>query len=43
MVREFDLIEQFQDLSLECEVTPISVKLGMLKLTRNFLNEIREG
>lgn len=40
MVRECDLIEQFQDLSLVCEMTPISVKRGMLKFTSNFLDEI---
>lgn len=34
MVREMDLIEQFIDLSLVCEIMPRSVKLGMLKLTR---------
>lgn len=43
MVREINLIEQFRDLSLVCEMTPDSVKLGMLKLTNNFLDEIREG
>lgn len=37
MVRELDLIEQFRDLSLVCEVTADSVKLGMLKLTSGFL------
>lgn len=43
MVREFDLIEQFRDLSLVCEVILINMKLGMLKLTDNFLNGIRES
>lgn len=43
MVREFDLIRKFRDLSLVCEVTLVSVKLEMLKLTNNFLNEIKEG
>lgn len=43
MVREFDLIEQFRDLSLVCEMTVDSVKLGMLKLTSGFLDEIRES
>lgn len=33
MARELDLIEQFIDLSLACEVTIDSVRLGMLKLT----------
>ncbi|KAI5385795.1 hypothetical protein KIW84_072414 [Lathyrus oleraceus] len=43
MVRELDLIEQFRDLSLVCESTHNSVKLGMLKLTNGILDEIREG
>ncbi|KAI5397057.1 hypothetical protein KIW84_063034 [Lathyrus oleraceus] len=43
MVRELDLIEQFRDLSLVCESTHNSVKLGMLKLTSGILDEIREG
>ncbi|XP_058734206.1 uncharacterized protein LOC131605935 [Vicia villosa] len=40
MVR--DLIEQFRDLSLVCEITPESVKLGMLKLISNVLEEIKK-
>lgn len=43
MVREFDLIEKFRDLSLVCEITLVSVKLGILKLNNNFLDEIKEG
>src|SRR3954462_5617545 len=43
MARELDLIEQFRDLSLVYEGTPVSVKLGMLKLTIGILEEIREG
>ncbi|MCI21483.1 polynucleotidyl transferase ribonuclease H fold, partial [Trifolium medium] len=42
MARELDLIEQFRDLSLVCETTPRSVKLRMLKLTNNFLDEVKE-
>ncbi|MCH83701.1 retrotransposon protein [Trifolium medium] len=42
MVKELELIEEFRDLSLVCEVTPRSVKLGMLKLTNPFLEEIKE-
>ncbi|MCI35659.1 hypothetical protein A2U01_0056880, partial [Trifolium medium] len=42
MAKELDLIEEFQDLSLVCEVTPKSVRLGMLKLTNPFLEEVRE-
>jgi len=43
MVKELELIEQFRDLSLVCEMTPESVKLGMLKLTSNILEEIKKG
>src|SRR3954469_7868026 len=43
MVRELDLIEQFRDLSLVCESTSNSVKLGMLKLTNGIVEEIRNG
>ena len=43
MVKEMDLIEQFRDISLVCEVTRRSVKLGMLKLTSPVLEEIKEG
>jgi len=43
MVKELELIEQFRDLSLVCEFTPESVKLGMLKLTSNILEEIKVG
>lgn len=42
MVRELYLIENFRDLSLVCEVTTNSVRLGMLKLTIGFLDEIGE-
>ena len=43
MVRELELVEQFRDLSLVCETTSDSVKLGMLKLTSGILEEIRTG
>jgi len=43
MVKELELIEQFQDLSLLSELTPDGVKLGMLKLTSNILEEIKNG
>ena len=43
MVQELELIEQFRDLSLVCELTPESVKLGMFKLTSNILEEIKVG
>ncbi|MCI52888.1 hypothetical protein A2U01_0074134, partial [Trifolium medium] len=41
MAKELDLIEEFHNLSLVCEVTPRSVRLGMLKLTNPFLEEIK--
>lgn len=41
MVRELDLIEQFGDLSLVCEVTPRSVHLGMQKLKNSVREEFR--
>ncbi|XP_058774497.1 uncharacterized protein LOC131648787 [Vicia villosa] len=43
MVKELELIEQFRDMSLICEVTPQSVKLGMLKIDNDFLNSIKEA
>ena len=43
MVKEMELIEQFRDISLVCEVTPGSEKLGMLKLTSQLLEDIKEG
>ena len=43
MVRELELIEQFRDMSLGCEVSADSVKLGMLKLTSGILEDIRNG
>ena len=43
MVKELELIEQFRDLILVCELTPESVKLGMKKLRSNILEEIKVG
>jgi len=43
MVKKLELIEHFRDLGLVCEMTPESVKLGMLKLTSNILEEIKKG
>lgn len=43
MVKEMELINQFRDISLVCQVTPDIVKLGMLKLTSQVLEEIKEG
>src|SRR3954469_10893065 len=43
MVKELELIEQFRDMSLVCEVTPKSVRLGMLKINNDFMNSIKEA
>ena len=43
MVKELELIEQFRDMSLVCEVTSQSVMLGMLKINNEFLDSIREA
>ncbi|XP_058762909.1 uncharacterized protein LOC131636300 [Vicia villosa] len=43
MVKEMELIEQFRDLSMVCETTPESVKLGMLKINNDFLDIIKEN
>ena len=37
MVIELDLIKQFRDLSLVCDMTPRNMCLGMLKLTNIIL------
>ena len=43
MVKELELLEQFKDLSLVCEVSSQSVKLAMLKINSEFLNSIKEA
>ena len=44
MVREYDLLEQFRDLSLGCDVTPNGIlRLGVLKVTSGLMSEILEG
>ncbi|MCI52401.1 polynucleotidyl transferase ribonuclease H fold, partial [Trifolium medium] len=43
MAEELEMIEEFRDLSLVCERTTKSVKLGMLKLTNDFLEEVVES
>src|SRR4030065_345442 len=43
MVKEFELLEQFRDMSLVCELAPQSVMLGMLKINNEFLSSIREA
>lgn len=40
MVLDLELIGQFREISLMCEETPNSVKLGMLRLTSGILEEI---
>ena len=43
MVKEFELLEQFRDPSLVCELSPLSVNLGMLKIDNEFLKSIKEA
>ena len=43
MARELELIEEFRDLSLVCEVTKWIMKLGMLKITSGVSEGIRES
>ena len=43
MVRELELIKQLRDIIFVHEMTPNSVKLGMLKLNIGILKEIKEG
>ena len=42
MVKEVILIEEFRDLSLVTQEEPSSIRLGMLPITNEFLNRIRE-
>lgn len=42
MVKKIDLIEQFKDISLECEITPKSFKLSILQVTNHVLEEIKD-
>ncbi|MCI57502.1 hypothetical protein A2U01_0078753, partial [Trifolium medium] len=42
MAKELEMIEEFRDLSLVCERTTKSVKIGMLRLTNDFLEEVVE-
>ncbi|MCI55489.1 polynucleotidyl transferase ribonuclease H fold, partial [Trifolium medium] len=42
MARELELIEEFRNLSLVCERTTRSVKVGMSRLTNDFLEEVVE-
>ena len=43
MVKELELIEQFIDMTLVCEVTLRSVMLGMLKINNEFQDSIKEA
>ncbi|MCI69941.1 hypothetical protein A2U01_0091204, partial [Trifolium medium] len=40
MAKELEMIEEFRDLCLVCERTTRSVKVGMLRLTSDFLEEV---
>ncbi|MCI54295.1 hypothetical protein A2U01_0075544, partial [Trifolium medium] len=42
MAKELKLIENFRDLSLVCQRMTRSVKMGMLRLTNDFLEEVVE-
>ncbi|MCI35269.1 hypothetical protein A2U01_0056490, partial [Trifolium medium] len=42
MAKELELIQEFRDLSLACERVTRSVKVGMLRLTNHFLEEVVE-
>ncbi|MCI93477.1 hypothetical protein A2U01_0114775, partial [Trifolium medium] len=39
MVKELELIEEFRYLSLVCQRATRSIKVGMLRLTNDFLEE----
>jgi len=41
MVNELELIEKFRDLNLAMEVHPDHLKLGMLKVTNEFLQQVQ--
>ena len=43
MMKEFELLEQFRDLSLVCERSHKSVRLGMLRINSDFLSNIKEA
>ncbi|MCI63020.1 hypothetical protein A2U01_0084277, partial [Trifolium medium] len=42
MAKELELTENFRDLSLVCQRTTRCVKVGMLRLTNDFLEEVVE-
>ena len=43
MVKELDLIESFKDLNLAVKLRPNSICLGMLKISSEFLEEIKRA
>nr|KYP33904.1 Retrovirus-related Pol polyprotein from transposon 17.6 [Cajanus cajan] len=43
MIKELHMIEEFRDMSLVCELTPKSIRLGALRVTNSLIDEIREG
>nr|KYP70096.1 Transposon Ty3-I Gag-Pol polyprotein [Cajanus cajan] len=43
VLMELHMIEEFRDMSLGCELTSKSIKLGALRVTNSLIDEIREG
>src|ERR1044072_7047465 len=43
MVKEMELLEQFRDLNLSVIVKPQSLKLGTLRISNEFLDQIRKA
>jgi len=42
MVKEVELIEKFRDLNLAMEIRPNVIKLGLLQISNEFLNQVQE-
>ena len=43
MVKELELVEKLRDLNLAMELSPNCLKLGMLKVTSEFLRLVQEA
>ena len=43
MIKELELVESFRDMNLAVEVKPKSLYLGTLKITNDFLHQVREA
>lgn len=43
IVKELELIELFRDLNLVVELRPVSLYLGMLKISSGFLEQVKEA